>query len=114
MTSALEVAYLLARDPVLWWEWERLEEEVDRPMMETAATLEDVPAEVWIADGRVQMSTNTDAGRLSIQTPELQPLSVHEPELTLFLSGDDVEVTVTLTPDQADALREVLEAGVDE
>ena len=31
MTSALEVAYLLARDPVLWWEWERLEEEeVDR------------------------------------------------------------------------------------
>jgi len=24
-----EIDYLLARDPVLWWEWERLEDEVD-------------------------------------------------------------------------------------
>jgi len=27
--SRLDVAYLLASDPVLWWHWERLEDDVD-------------------------------------------------------------------------------------
>jgi len=27
--NRLEVAYLLARDPVLWWHWDRLEDDVD-------------------------------------------------------------------------------------
>ena len=29
MKGSLETAYLLASDPVLWWHWERLEDEVE-------------------------------------------------------------------------------------
>lgn len=27
--TRLDIAYLLARDPVVWWHWERLEDELD-------------------------------------------------------------------------------------
>lgn len=27
--TRFDVAYLLASDPVLWWHWERLEDDVD-------------------------------------------------------------------------------------
>jgi len=27
--SRLDVAYLLASDPVLWWEWDRMESELE-------------------------------------------------------------------------------------
>ena len=82
-------------------------------MMSTDATLEDVPAELWISDGRVSMGADGEA-RVALQTPEHQPLSIREPEFTLQVTGDDFEATISLTPEQADVVQRVLEGGEEE
>lgn len=82
-------------------------------MMSTDATLEDVPAEMWIADGRVSISADGDT-RVALQTPDQQPLSIREPEFTLQITGDEFEAMISLDTKQADIVRSVLEDGEDE
>ena len=83
-------------------------------MMSVAEALEDVPAELWVEDGRITMNGHGDT-TVYIKTPEHQPLSVREPEFTLFIKGDGFEATVSLNSEQADVLRAVLEGdGADE
>ena len=48
----------------------------------------------------------TTALRLSV--PDTQPLSVHEPHLTLRAPADDVRVTIDLDGEAPDALAEAL------
>jgi len=85
-------------------------------MSEPAPTIEDVPLDASIVDGRLAMTVDREPATVRLATPRHDPLSRQETHLSLEVSADGVTASLQFDADEAAALvaalDETLPAGV--
>jgi len=68
----------------------------------------DVSVEAELIDGKLSMTTATDA-TLRIKAPDHQPLSAVEPHLELYVATADTRISLELDAAELDALADAIE-----
>lgn len=74
-----------------------------------APTIEDVPLDACLADGRLTMSVDREPATVRLATPRLDPLSRREVCLSLEVAADGVSATLRFNADEAAALLAALD-----
>ena len=79
---------------------------------EPAPTVEGIPLDACMADGRLTMAVDREPATVRLATPRHDPLSRREVHLSVELVADGVSVTLLFNADEAAALIAALDETV--